>query len=159
MFARPLIDSVDFARNGKELHGKVGLAEMLRLADVVLGLEGDLRYSVQGSLEGGRDILNISLHGSCILRCQRCLGEMHHPIDVNSRLWLLPADRLNEVEEDDDVDVIEMDSKLDIITLMEDELLLGLPFAPRHPEGACVLMDNVADGNSKPFAALAKLKK
>ena len=55
------------------------------------------------------------------------------------------------------VDAIELDGELDVLALVEDEILLALPIAPRHqvcdapqPEG----------GTSKesPFAALASLR-
>ena len=42
MFARHFIDSLDFARNGKELSGVVPLAEMRRLQDVLAETD-DLR--------------------------------------------------------------------------------------------------------------------
>jgi len=33
MFARPFIDSVDFARNGKEIRGEIAVSALSRLAD------------------------------------------------------------------------------------------------------------------------------
>lgn len=160
MFARPFIDSVDFARNGKELRGETGLAELSRLVDMLARTDdGALTYIVRGYREGDSDMLEVSLQGTCILRCQRCLGEMAYPVDMVSRLLLLPADRLDEVEEDDDVDAIEATSQLDVVALIEDELLLGLPFAPRHPDGECAPTTNGLQQKASPFAVLAGLKK
>lgn len=159
MFARPFIDSVDFARNSKEIRGETGLAELTRLAETLARTDGSLTYIVRGFREGDADMLEVSVHGECFLRCQRCLGEMAYPVGIDSRLLLLPADQLDEVADDDDVDAIEAVSKLDVLALVEDELLLGLPFAPRHPEGECAPATKDVQQKASPFAVLAGLKK
>jgi len=159
MFARPLIDSVDFARNGKEIRGEIAVSELSRLCDVLAKPEGSLTYIVSGLRDGVSDMLGISLQGSCTLRCQRCLGELEYPVDMTSRLLLLPADKLDEVEDDDDVDAIEAEPRLDVLALIEEELLLGLPFAPRHPDGECAPTTSGLQQKASPFAVLAGLKK
>ncbi len=81
-------------------------------------------------------------------------------MNLASRLWLLPADRLDEAEEDDDeMDAIEAETRLDVLALIEEELLLGLPFAPRHTEGECAPAANDLQQKASPFAVLAGLKK
>ena len=160
MFARPFIDSLDFARNGKEMHGEIALSELSRLGDMLAKSEGSLTYIVRGRREADREMLQVSLQGTCTLRCQRCLGELEFPVNIVSRLWLLPTDRLDEAkEDDDDADSIEATSQLDVLALIEDELLLGLPFAPRHPEGECVPATNGLQQKASPFAVLAGFKK
>ena len=159
MFARPFIDSVDFARNGKELRSEIGLAELPRLADMLANTEGTLAYVVRGYREGDSHMLAVSLQGTCILRCQRCLGELVYRVETTSRLLLLPTDILDEVEEDDDIDAIEIDSHLDVVALIEEELLLGLPFAPKHPDGTCAPKMNDLQIIASPFSVLAGLKK
>jgi len=159
MFARPFIDSVDFARKGKELRGEIAVSELSRLADMLANSGGSLTYIVRGYHVDGRDMLDVSLQGACALRCQRCLGELEYPVNVVSRLRLLPADELDASEEDDDVDAIEAESRLDVVALIEEELLLALPFAPRHPEGACAPAMNDLQEKASPFAALAGLRK
>lgn len=159
MFARPFIDSRDFARNGKEMHGEIAVAELARLADLLARPDGMLAYIVRGYREDERDMLEVSLQGRCILRCQRCLGEMDYPVAVTSRLRLLSSDAMDEIEEDDEVDAIEADPRLDVVALIEEELLLGMPFAPKHPEGECAPTANDLQQKANPFAVLAGLKK
>ena len=160
MFARPLIDSLEFARNGKEMHGEIALSELSRLSDVLVKTDGSLIYMVRGYREAGRDMLGLSLQGKCSLRCQRCLGELEYSVNIVSQLQLLPADKLDEVKEDDDeMDVIEAESKLDVVALIEEEMLLELPFAPRHTEGGCAQTANDLQQKVSPFAVLAGLKK
>jgi uncharacterized metal-binding protein YceD (DUF177 family) len=43
--------------------------------------------------------------------------------------------------------------------LIEEELLLDLPFAPRHTEGECVPAANDLQQKANPFAVLAGLNK
>jgi len=160
MFARPFIDSVDFARNGKEMRGEIAVSALSRLADKLAKSDGSLTYIVRGYHAEGRDVLEVSLQGACALRCQRCLSELEYPVNLVSRLWLLPADKLDEAEEDDDeMDAIEAEPKLDVLALIEEELLLSLPFAPRHPEGECAPAANDLQQKANPFAVLAGLKK
>jgi uncharacterized metal-binding protein YceD (DUF177 family) len=45
-----------------------------------------------------------------------------------------------------------------VVALVEDELLLGLPFAPMHPEGECAPATNDLQHKANPFAVLAGLK-
>ena len=160
MFARPFIDSVDFARNGKEIRGEIAVFALSRLADKLVKSDGSLTYIVSGYREDDRDMLKVSLQGVCTLRCQRCLGELEYPVNLVSRLWLLPADKLDEAEEDDDeMDAIEAEPGLDVLALIEEELLLDLPFAPRHPEGECEPATHDLQQKANPFAVLAGLKK
>lgn len=158
MFARPFIDSVDFARNGKEIRGEIAVAELSRLRDMLAKSDGSLTYIVRGYQEADRDMLEVSLQGMCTLRCQRCLSELEYPVNMVSRLQLLAADRLDATEEDDDVDAIEAEPRLDVVALIEEELLLGLPFAPRHAEGECAPATNDLQQKASPFAVLAGLK-
>jgi uncharacterized protein len=159
MFARPFIDSVDFARNGKEIRGEMAVSALSRLSDMLADSDGSLTYIVRGSHEEGRDILEVSLQGVCTLRCQRCLSELKYPVNLVSRLWLLPADKLDEADEEDEMDAIEAESRLDVVALIEEELLLALPFAPMHPEGKCAPATNDLQQKASPFAVLAGLKK
>jgi len=159
MFARPFIDSVDFARNGKEIRGEIAVSALSRLVDMLAKSGGSLTYIIRGYREEGRDILVVSLQGECTLRCQRCLGELDFPVNLVSRLWLLPADKLDEVEENDEMDAIEAEPRLDVLALIEEELLLSLPFAPRHQEGKCVPATGDLQQKASPFAVLAGLKK
>jgi uncharacterized protein len=120
---------------------------------------GTLTYVVRGLREGDRYMLEVALSGVCHLRCQRCLGELVYPLDMTSRLQLVSADRLDEIGADDDVDCIEASSQMDVLALIEDELLLGLPFAPKHPDGACSQSPEGLEQSANPFSVLAGLKK
>ncbi len=162
MFARHFIDSLDFAHNGRELRGIVPLIEMPRLQDMLATPEGEISYVVRGLPEkDGKPMLEVTVDGRCQLRCQRCLNGFAYPLKLVSRLQLAQADELNEfsVEENDEVDSITADKRLDVLNMIEEEILLSLPFAPKHLLGEC---KSVAEGwnqsDKHPFAALEGLK-
>lgn len=160
MFARPFIDSVDFARNGKQMRGEVAVSALSRLQDMLADQKGALNYTVRGYRDGDRDMLEVAVEGMLVLQCQRCLGELEFPVNLVSALQLLPADLLDELEDDgDEVDAIEAVSGLDVLALVEDELLLGVPFAPRHAEGECAPAANDVTKKTNPFSVLVGLKK
>jgi uncharacterized protein len=154
MFARPFIDSLEFAKNGKELCGEISLLDLPRLSEMLVNPVGSLSYRVLGAHLGDSHTLEITLKGNCNLRCQRCLEELSYPLDLSAQLQLIKAEMLDEVE-----DAIEASKHLDVLELIEDEVLLNLPFAPRHPEGLCKAPIKDLRESDNPFAILAALKK
>jgi len=171
MYARPFIDSLDFARNGREISGEVPVAELARLQDVLESPQGILSYAVRGGVDNlGSHFLDISVTGRCRLLCQRCLAGMDHPVQLDTRLLLRDQASLDAMdEEDEEFDSILADAHLDVLNLLEEEILLSLPIAPRHEAGACQPagienrpLPKAQDRQQEerhPFADLAKLKR
>ena len=167
MFARHFIDSLDFARKGQELRGEVPVSEMLRLQDVLAAPDGQIHYVLRG-LTGrdGKLLLELALEGVCQLRCQRCLQAMPYTVKTVSLLMPTPEHELEgalpeggELEEDDGIDHIPADQHMDVLGLVEDEILLGLPLSPRHEIGVCAAVAaDVPEEKQNPFAVLRELK-
>lgn len=164
MYARPFIDSLDFARNGQQISGEVPIAELARLLDMLDDPLGVLGYAVQGGVDRqGNHWLDVSVTGRCQLRCQRCLGGLDYPIQLATRLLLRDQAGLDALgdDEEEEFDSILADAHLDVLNLLEEEILLSLPIAPRHESGGCQAADgeNVHREERHPFAVLAKLKR
>ncbi|KAF0165000.1 MAG: hypothetical protein FD157_1681 [Rhodocyclaceae bacterium] len=85
---------------------------------------------------------------------------MKFPLAIRSRLQLMAPgeDWPDDDLEDDSVDAITAEADLMVQSLVEDEVLLALPIAPRHEECESPLASASGHGAS-PFAALADLKK
>jgi uncharacterized protein len=158
MFARPLIDSTEFALNGRTLNGEIAVKGLPRLAELLASFEGSIRYTVRGMQTDGMLFLLMDLSGTCHLRCQRCLEDLTHLVDISSRLQLLEGEDLTQDDDSDEVDGIEASKELDVLGLVEEELLLSLPFAPRHDEGLCELASNSFGKADDRFGMLAQLK-
>ena len=164
MSEQVVIDSLEFATTHSELHGKIAASGLPRIQDLLSSGEGLIEYSLFGDVnEKGKPVLQLDVKGKLPLQCQRCLGPMVYDVGFSSRLELVKGlDQLPEHgEEEDKVDQIEADPKLDVLALVEDEILLGLPIAPRHPEGECEIGGNLNEksGSNKPFGVLANLKR
>lgn len=163
MYARPFIDSLDFAANGKQIDAQVPVGELPRLLDLLDNPQGMLHYSLQGGVDNlGRPVLDVSIDGSCQLRCQRCLSGLDYAIQHEARLMLCDQASLDVLEdEEEDFDGILADAHLDVLALLEEEILLTLPIAPKHDLGACQVAEgkNKQEGEPHPFAVLEKLKR
>ena len=161
MFTRPYIDSLDFARRGGELSGDVPVAELPRMTDLLADSEGKISYVLRGLTgKDGNPQLELILDGLCHLRCQRCLNALSYPVKLVSKLRLVTEGEVESTDiEDDEVDNIPVEKHLDVLALLEEELLLSLPIAPKHGLGECQIAVEGLSRSNNPFAVLAGLKK
>jgi uncharacterized protein len=168
MDARPFIDSADFAANRREISGEVPIAELQRLQDMLESSQGILQYTLQGGVDKqGIPFLDLVVSGQCRLRCQRCLGGLDYPVRLDTRLLLRDQAELDELDSDiagaaeEEFDSILADKHLNILELLEEEILLSLPIAPKHVLGTCQATDgkNLQGAVKNPFAVLAELKR
>ena len=168
MYARPFIDSLDFARNGKQLSGEIPVSELPRLLDTLETPQGVLHYTVQGGVDKqGIHFLDVGVVGLCRLRCQRCLDGLDYPVRLDTRLLLRDQASLDALDDDaaggkeEEFDSILADTHLNVLDMLEEEILLSLPIAPKHELGACQATDgkNTRMDEQNPFAVLAKLKR
>lgn len=157
---RVTIDSLEFAQSGEHLQGVAEIAALERLHEHLNSRAGQLAWRLDGIADhAGKPALRIGVAGTLDLICQRCLEGYVFDINTDSILVLDDEDSTRPID-DDTVETIPIDRALDVTALVEDEVILALPMAPRHPEGKCAA--RVANGlgeNVHPFAALAKLKK
>lgn len=156
-----VIDSLEFARAGGHLAGSVAVADLGRLVDMLADGLGELECLLEGGRdEDGKPYLHLRVSGVLHLACQRCLAVLPFDVDVDSRLLpMAPGQEWPDDELSDDTgDMIEADAAMSVMSLIEDEVLLALPIAPRHEN---CRPPSAAGGDNKPspFAALADLKK
>jgi len=158
--SRAYIDAFEFARESRRIEGMIPVASLERLADRLIEPTGALRCRIDGERDRQGSYLRVDVVGMLALRCERCLGTMEFPLHVRNRLRLMkpgaewPEDDL----EDDGADAVEAAKEMFLLPVVEDEVLLALPFAPRH-EACDGLAAMKKDQASSPFSVLAKLKK
>ncbi|WP_245579343.1 YceD family protein [Chitinilyticum aquatile] len=156
----PVIDSAEFAVSRAQLSGRIAVSELPRLAEVVLDGTTELDWELQGGVDKlERPWLYLSVNGKVQLACQRCLQAMDFKLDCETVLTLFADEAtLDEAEQaDDDLEGLVIDPALDVLALVEEEVLLALPFAPRHDR--CGESDVVVVSDKpNPFAVLAQLK-
>jgi uncharacterized protein len=165
-----VIDSLKFAADGGCITGKLALAGLPRLADVLAGTAGCLTCELSGFRDAdnhdGEFGLHLRVTGRLGLWCQRCLAEVEFECVIDNHLLLMPpgvseSEWPEEELESDDYDAIPASRELSVQALVEDEVLLALPIVPRHADclPPAVLETEVELSEPSPFAVLAGLKK
>ena len=164
-----LLDTATFTLNGQVFVADSPISHFKRaLEDLPEQKDQRISWSVKGSMDGaGQRFLDISLSGFVVLVCQRCLREFDYIIDTENRVLVVD----NELELDvdaDDPDALERilsSTHLNALDLVEDELILSLPYVPRHeqcpelPEALQTQEEEAIDEKPNPFAVLSQLKK
>ncbi len=137
MSHQPVIDAAEFAAAGAKQQGVFPLSGFLRLRDVLTSDAGEIAYEIEGARDArGRPGLRIRVRGTMALRCQRCLEPMR--VDVSTdELLVLAASQAEIDAEPADVDApdrVVAAEGMAVLELVEDELILAVPYAPRHPD-------------------------
>ncbi|MGQ0577586.1 MAG: YceD family protein [Betaproteobacteria bacterium] len=164
MFDRAVVDSVAFARESGVVRATVAVATLARLHDALLDPSGAIAFELAGHVDQeGKPSLRLAFGGELVLRCQRCLGPVRCRLDVVRNFVLVPAGQAlsDPAAEAEDTEQLHADPKLDVIALVEDEIILGLPMMAGHEEGACTAPSPKAkpDKRESPFNALATLRR
>jgi uncharacterized protein len=156
---RPVIDGLEFARTGLNLRGEWPLADFPRLRDALRADSGVLAYEIQGvPEEQGSPALRLRLDGMLQLTCQRCLGALEFPLHVGASLLLAATQAEIDAEplEADGPERIVAGKEMPVHDLIEDEVLLAIPIAPRH-EHCAAQTALAAEERHTPFEGLRVL--
>ena len=158
-----VIDSLEFARTGQKLRGSLALPGLTRLRDSLADTLGTVGFEVTGGTDSRvRPILTVVIHGMLHLQCQRCLEALDHPLQLlNTLLLATRGEAAPGARDDEETEWVEASRELDLAKLIEDEILLSLPYAPKHEEGICRPLAGAIVGNAaqSAFARLAALKR
>ncbi|MGE5640553.1 MAG: YceD family protein [Clostridia bacterium] len=135
MSHQPVIDGFEFASAGATQQGVLPVSEFPRLRDLLASDAGEVAYEVTGLRdERGRPSLRLSVKGTVQVRCQRCLEAM--PVEVDEEELLVLAATQAEIDADptdaEAPDRVLGGKAMALRELVEDQLILALPYAPRH---------------------------
>ena len=133
-------DAFRLVREHGSLRGHFDAAASDRLYDWLAPGEAPVKWSITGTTDdAGRPAIAIELNGSVPLECQRCLTTMTWPVQQRTITLLATSEAEGDVlDEGSEAEVLVASAPLDALTLVEDELLLSLPYAPVHADGDCV---------------------
>ncbi len=157
MSEQAVSDPYQFARGRSSLEGDLTLASLNRVRDSLALTDGELHYRLSGFLdEQGQPGLRCEVQACLQLICQRCLEPLAFTLNIDSRL-LFESQAANDFDGDCDTpDRIKVYPDMPVALIVEEEVLLALPMAPRHTQ-ACEAPPQ-AEQNVHAFAALAQLK-
>ena len=154
-----VIEPSVFAREARTLQGELSVVGLTRLSDWLADTTGVVNYRIDGQMSGRqRPQLVMQVDGALSLRCQRCLDAVAYSLHVRNLLEFVDdEDGLTQEEiEDDTRDFLPWQNEIDVAALIEDEIILVLPSAPRHESCA---MPKAGQGASEvsPFSVLKGL--
>jgi uncharacterized protein len=166
-----VVDALAFSQAGRVLEGSRKASEFARLCQgLPAPQDAEIAWRVAGRQDAGTGRLWLDIHaqGAVTLVCQRCLGPLALPVQVDNTVGLVKnqaqldaLDALESAGEGSDVEYLVADRQLDILALIEDELILALPYAPRHDvcPGAEDEPGHQDVTKPSPFAVLEQLRK
>jgi len=156
------IEPARLAATGETLAGNLATAEMSRLRAAVeecgdkVRIRLDCRRDEQGYI-----VISGEVDVEITLRCQRCLEPLPVHLQQSIRIgWVTDASVLQRLPEALEP-LLSESTRLALATLIEDEILLGLPMAPLHDAKACPaaeLVEELKPHRESPFAVLKDLK-
>lgn len=136
----PKVDPLRLVERKESLSGALDVRELEFVGESLA--EGTEPVNVAWHIAGmrndeGRPALALTLEGALPLTCQRCLGVFAWPLQQQTQVLVARNDaEMAALDEVTDDEVILGSMQVGAYTLVEDELLLSMPFAPVHP-GAC----------------------
>ena len=167
------LDVKAFAQEGGQLEGRDALAAHSRLMAETQGRAPDTMvvWSARGELRNPGHVqpqvwLQLHAQASLPLICQRCLATVDIPVVVDRSFRFVPDEQTAAAEDDEsEEDLLALSADFDLMELIEDELLMELPVAPRHAVCPVPVPMAVADPDferqteavESPFALLRKL--
>jgi uncharacterized protein len=159
MSRQPVIDGAEFAVAGATQNGVMPLSGFPRLRDLLASDAGEVAYAVKGVRdERGRPSLRVSVHGTLQLRCQRCLETLPHAVEADELLVLAASQTEIDAAPVDaqSPDRVIAAAEMPVRDLIEDELILAVPYAPMHAK--CEGRPSPGEqGKTSPFAGLRGL--
>ncbi|HUW97492.1 MAG TPA: YceD family protein [Acidiferrobacter sp.] len=139
-----------------ELEGEVDLGTLARLQELAPGNDG--RASVWLSFrrdEMKRVVMNGRAAAPLVLVCQRCGAPFVDQIEAAWEMVFAHSEDDERSLADQGLDVWYHDGPVEVAEILEEELMLALPMAPRHVEDCEPQQGSTAAPH--PFAALVGL--
>jgi uncharacterized protein len=168
-----VIDNLAFAKKNETLAGDLSLADCKRLQallqesqlnnDNAAETSGTIQFKLTGQSNAARQhFLHLQIEAKLTGTCQRCLNAMplNLMLDFTYLISDVDASELEEsaLDEQDDYDLQQASSVMDVIALIEDELIMAMPIAPTHNHD-CVKLVTQSGEKPNPFAVLKDLVK
>lgn len=158
-----LIDPFAFARDGASLQGERPVAALDgRVHEQLASDAGVVTFAVEGFKDRLlRPSLRYRLSATLSVECQRCLTPMPFVLENSGVITLFANESKLEaaVEADDELDAILAEETFDVIALIEDEIIMGLPQSLTHDDCDTDGLKRAKADKPNPFAILATLKK
>jgi uncharacterized protein len=135
------LDVHRFARDQGVLESPLDLAHLQRVRDE-LRAHADTsaigHFRADGSVVAQRGgafetWLQLSIEAQLPMQCQRCLGELTQALHIERRFRFVTTEaQAEKLDQEIDDDVLVASKTFDLWALIEDEMLMAMPFAVKH---------------------------
>jgi uncharacterized protein len=158
-----LIDALSMGRSGEECEYCFRQRHFPRLSGILVSDQPQLDIRLKFDLHGGKPVIHGTLHGRVDLVCQRCMRPMQIEIDESISLTVgKPEDDIGAAQIEIENEMSETDdwyadpTRLNVVELVEEQVILALPLVPKHEdESDCVVVQsNSSKARGKPAKPL-----
>lgn len=98
--------------------------------------DSDLNVKLTITNKAGRYDLRFDIGGEVLLLCDRCLDDLHFPIEAEYRIMVEYGADYNS-DSDDLLIIPESDNTLNVAYMIYDTVVLAIPMKHVHPMGKC----------------------
>ncbi|HVV68913.1 MAG TPA: YceD family protein [Gammaproteobacteria bacterium] len=132
------IQPMRMAEQGYILKGHLELSQFTRLADLLADIKGQVSVDLTcGQDQEGLRYIQGNLETTLHLECQRCLKSMDYFLQVAVSLSPVFNEAAGNNLPSRYEPLLLTEDKCELLTLIEDELLLALPLVPKHEPEQC----------------------
>lgn len=98
----------------------------------------DADLNAQLTVKNQNGIYDLTFHitGDVVVLCDRCLDDLHFPIDTDYHIFVKYGDKFND-DGDELLEIPESDNYLNIAYMLYDTVALAIPIKHVHPLGKC----------------------
>lgn len=157
------LDPSRLGRRQSVVEGKWKVSDCSRIHDLLSHQEGEIEYRFSFSRSSGKTKIESNLSGTVYMPCQRCFEPVEVELNTSGvQMVVFNEEDASTLPSDVDPVLVDEQGEVALITLIEDEILLGLPIVARHEDRLCgprlTKAPSVNQTNThKPFSDLATL--
>jgi uncharacterized protein len=158
------LDLIAAAEAGRLLQGRIPLVH-LELLPLLASRDGGLEVILElGKSDDGTRYLSGTITGTLAVVCQRCLEEIHLPLNIRFCLGLVRDQEAAQVLQQRYEPLIVSGDPVLIADVITDEVLLALPIVTVHENAdecgglGVEYTGSAQEERDNPFAVLEKLK-
>ncbi|KDN13257.1 hypothetical protein BGI40_06200 [Snodgrassella communis] len=159
-----LIDTATFTHEQQQRCGQLQLQALDRRVwshELLAQRDGNIQYKISGGIDRWQcPFIDISIEGELQLVCQRCLQAVSWALNDQSHIVLFASEQLLDeaMAADGSLEGAVWSAEYDLAALVEDQILMAIPVAPRHEDCDHTLAIQTNQDSGNPFARLAGLK-
>lgn len=104
---------------------------------------GKIKYNLSSLKKDTHNIITLKINGKCLIMCMRCMKYMF--FSINQKIIFIVSESIDtnkeiEVEKlfvGSQIDFLEKNTKIDLVNLLTEQILLVLPNHPKHSDIMC----------------------